>query len=171
MIHEQCWSCRLKSAIVMIDRHLGLLPLALRSVNAGFELPTVFIFKYFINGIFKSHLVAFFVQKCAKTSRDRVFPLQLPLKDSCLSEGATVTKAAGLTDRPIMSYKLRIVGYKLTIKKKKVYFMMKKNPELWDPRKKSELRDVNSEIYIALLRKRGGGGMLQEMQWFHHWFC
>ncbi len=35
--------------VVIRDRNMRLLPLALWSVNPRFELPTVFIFKYFIN--------------------------------------------------------------------------------------------------------------------------
>ncbi len=51
VIHEQCWSCMLSSAIVMTDCNMRLLPLALRSGNPRFELPTMFIFKHFINPI------------------------------------------------------------------------------------------------------------------------
>ncbi len=52
---------------------------------------------------------------------------------------------------------------------------MKKKTELWDPRKKSELRDVNSELqeseFWDLYCTVKMGKLLQEMQWFRHWFC
>ncbi len=112
----------LSSAIVMNDRNMRLLLLALWSVNTRFELPTVFIFKYFINP-FMEYLIPIWwpsVSKIVQKHRGTRFShcschCKTVSNSLCLSEGATVTRGVGLTDRSITS----ILGVKrFSVKKK-----------------------------------------------------
>ncbi len=92
----------LSSAIVMTDRNMRLLPLALWSVNPRFELPTVFIFKYLINPSMEYLIpiwwpsVSKIVQKHRGTRVSHCSCHCKTVSNSvCLSEGATVTKGGG----------------------------------------------------------------------------
>ncbi len=98
----------LSSAIMMTDRNMRLLPLALRSVNPCLELTTVFIFKYFINPSMEYlisiwwHFVSKIVQKHCGTRFSLYSSHRKTVSSSvCLSEGAPITKGAGLTERSI----------------------------------------------------------------------
>ncbi len=82
-IHEQCWSCMLSSAAVIWD-----------IVNPLFELPTVFIIKYFINPSTEYLILIWWLQKCVKTWWDEVFTQTALIVRAwatlfvCLSKGA-----------------------------------------------------------------------------------
>ncbi len=94
--------------VVIRDHIIRLLPLALRSVNPRFELHTVFILKYFINPSME-YLIAIWlpsVSKIVQKQRGTRFlhcscHCKTVSNSVCLSEGATVTKGAELTDRSI----------------------------------------------------------------------
>ncbi len=95
---------------VLIARYLTAryLSLALRSLDPHFELPTVFIFKYFINP-FMEYLISIWwpsvskiVQKHGTGFSQCSCHCKTVSNFVCLSEGATVTKG-GLTDRLIVS--------------------------------------------------------------------
>ncbi len=81
------------------DCNIRLLLLPLRSVNLGFELPTAFIFKYFINPSMEYFIpnwwpsVSKIVQKHHGTRFSHCSCHCKTVSNSvCLSEGATVTK-------------------------------------------------------------------------------
>ncbi len=64
------------------DRNMRLIPLALRSVNPCFELPTVFIIEYFINPSMEYFIPIWWPYESKivqKASWDKVFTLQLSL--------------------------------------------------------------------------------------------
>ncbi len=92
----------LPSAIMITDRNIRLLPLALWSVNPRFTLSTVFIFKYFINPSMEYLIpiwwpsVSKIVQKHNGTWFSHCSCHCKTVSNSvCLSEGATVTKGGG----------------------------------------------------------------------------
>ncbi len=118
---------------VLIARYLTAryLSLALRSLDPHFELPTVFIFKYFINP-FMEYLISIWwpsvskiVQKHGTGFSQCSCHCKTVSNFVCLSEGATVTKG-GLTDRLIVSIypppqkKVRIESLFQAIRRKKV---------------------------------------------------